>query len=291
MKLGQFSHTLQTEAQQNTLKDIDHLLEQSLKYTRTLIAELSPTILYELGLIPAVHWLSKQMANHGLEVKVHYQNEKLNLNEDQAILLYQIIRELLMNVIKHSKVTDADIYITQNEMDCVEVVVADKGVGFDMDRLGNDPTMIGHYGLFSIRERVETIGGCLEIHSIPHEGTQVRITVPCSKDEEETLRSELLYHYPDSRIVPGNTRKADDVISILLVDDHDMVRQGFRALIGTDKRLSIIGEAAVFKAIELARLTSDVIIMDINMPNMNGIEATRIIKRNILTHYHRTFRK
>ena len=56
--------------------------------------------------------------------------------------------------------------------------------------------MIGHYGLFSIRERVETIG-LSEIHSIPHEDTG-QITVPCSKDEEETLRSELLYHYPDS---------------------------------------------------------------------------------------------
>ena len=106
-------------------RDIDHLLEQSLSlYTNPDCRASSPTILYELS-DPAVHWLSKQMANHGLR-KVHYQNEKLNLTKIRrsAVSDYSVADECDQTF----KVTDADIYITQNEMDC-GVAVADKGWG------------------------------------------------------------------------------------------------------------------------------------------------------------------
>ena len=83
---------------QGLLNEVDQVLTQSITYTRTLVADLAPPALHDFGLLGGLRWLVEQMRHHGLAVSLHTSLEQLQLPENQAILLFQSIRELLTNV-------------------------------------------------------------------------------------------------------------------------------------------------------------------------------------------------
>jgi PAS domain S-box-containing protein len=262
------------------LAEVRGLMDEALKYTRTLIADLSPTILYEAGLYAAIHWLGDRMQQQGLNVRIQADGESVNMPDDQAVMIYQTVRELLFNVNKHANVAEAIVDLEQSEALELKVTVSDEGTGFDPARMPSDPAG-GKFGLFSIRERLAALGGSFEIHSAPGRGTRAVIRVPLPKAESpEPLESPEVSLLEVARANVGRNGRA---IRVLLADDHKMVREGFRSLIESDASLEVVGEAANGEeAVELAHaLLPDVIVMDINMPRMNGIEATRRIKNEM----------
>ncbi len=89
-------------AVQQLVAEVDSLLEKAGEYTRSLMAKLNPPVLDELGLPSALTWLAKQMPLHGLLVEVRLLDEQVPLPDDQAVLLFQSVRELLINVAKHA---------------------------------------------------------------------------------------------------------------------------------------------------------------------------------------------
>lgn len=91
------------------LAETDDALDQSLRYTRSLMAELSPRVLYELGLPPALQWLGEQMRQHGLTVEVSIETDGLAIQEEQAVFMFQCVRELLWNVVKHAQTEKATV--------------------------------------------------------------------------------------------------------------------------------------------------------------------------------------
>ena len=109
-----------TTAQQ--LQDADRILQDSISYTRSLVAQLTPPILREFGLVMALTWLADQMKQHGLTVSLKLGVPAVELREDHAILLFQSVRELLMNVVKHAGTTEATLTIALQE----EGVIADR---------------------------------------------------------------------------------------------------------------------------------------------------------------------
>ncbi len=264
------------------LQEADQLIDQSLTYTRTVVAELMPPTLRQFGLAAGLHWLGERMLQQGLHVSVDVPAVTPPLTEDQTTLLYQCVRELLFNVLKHAGTENAAVSMTDNGLGQLQIVVQDHGLGCDpaavMESGGNK------FGLFSIRERMEAIDGWMELQSQPGAGTTVTLGVAVGEGRE--FSREHPQPFSDHSVLNAHSSTPaplPNTIRVLLVDDHVMVRQGLRSILDGYPDLQIIAEAGDGEeAITLARLLKpDVIVMDVNMPRLDGIEATRRIREEM----------
>jgi PAS domain S-box-containing protein len=158
------------------LEDLIKLFQQASGYTRTLIAELSPPSFRDYGLLGALEWLKEQMVRDGLWMDVVSTGEQMPLSEEQAVLVFLCVRELLINVLKHAGIDRATVRCAVEEHE-VRVTVADKGRGFDLDAVQH-PVEPGHLGLGSVRERIESLNGRLEVVSAIGVGTTVTLVLP-----------------------------------------------------------------------------------------------------------------
>ena len=260
------------------IDETDELLAGALNYTRTLVAELSPPVLSEHGLGAALKWLADYMKRYGLVVSVSVPERRVRgLPEDQAVLLFQSVRELLFNASKHAGTHEAWVTLEQKEAG-LRIEVRDNGVGFAASSPVHAPTEgSSKFGLFSIRERMSALGGSLHITSSPEVGTRAVLLLPLIKTTDSPLPLT-----PATEVQVGKDycrKQLDGVVEVLLVDDHAMVRQGLRAILESYPDLHVIGEAVDGReALEAVRvLRPHVVIMDVNMPVMDGVQATRSI--------------
>jgi PAS domain S-box-containing protein len=181
IKLGALREYTKVPEVAGAVDEIRSLIEDAIRYTRSLTFELSPPILYELGLIPALSWLAEQFQDqHGIPIEVSDDERPKTMNEDLQITLYKAVKELLINVVKHAKAQKAVISL-QREAGSIRITVEDDGIGFDTYALKTPKT--SGFGLFNIRERLYFIGGRLEIDSVPFNGTKATIVAPCCVDE------------------------------------------------------------------------------------------------------------
>jgi len=158
---------------------IADLLDDSIRASRSLTAELNPPILHEKGLGAALSWLAGWMKErHGLDVALRLDEHARVGRDDVRILVFQSVREALFNVVKHGRTMEAIVELGRDGDDRLRIVVADRGAGFDVQPLKWAESR-GGYGLFSIRERLHLLGGRLEIESRPGAGTRVTMIVPC----------------------------------------------------------------------------------------------------------------
>lgn len=154
------------------------LVEQTIEHTRTLTLQLSPPILYELGLEPALEWLAEQVQGEtGLAVtaSVDYQAAAA-ADEEVRTLLFNAVRELLVNVVKHAQARAACIALAR-EGEYLRVGVTDDGVGCDPTRAQVSAAGSG-FGLFNIRERLTHLGGRFDLTSEPGRGCRVTLVAP-----------------------------------------------------------------------------------------------------------------
>ncbi len=173
MKLNVLREAL-GDADGKDLDDCRRLVVQSIADARTLSFELSPPILYDLGLEAAVSWLSDQMkAEHGLEVHIEDDGQSKPLGETTAALLFRAIRELLMNVLKHARTRVAWVSL-RREGEQLVVEVRDEGVGFDLDHAQPG----SGFGLFNVRERITRLGGSMEVSALAGHGARVTLRLP-----------------------------------------------------------------------------------------------------------------
>ncbi len=156
-------------------------------------------------------------------------------------------------------------------------MVSDQGVGFNPEAQSKKADSDHHFGLLSIRQRLMYLGGRLEINSEPKAGSTISMIVTVNKETSNGKKGEALTGTSHVRPSPGLPNAGK--IRVMMVDDHAIVREGLSEMLNLYADIEIVGEASDGQeAARLARdIMPDVILMDINMPNINGIEATRII--------------
>lgn len=157
------------------------LITQTIQYTRSLTIELRSPALEELGLEAAIESLAESYeSTHGVPVRVEDDGLKKEISEETGYLLFRSVRELLWNIVKHAKATEARVQVTRTG-DNICIVVRDNGIGF----IATATPKLGHcFGLFTIRERLNGLGGRCDIESNPGEGTTVILTAPLVKAAE-----------------------------------------------------------------------------------------------------------
>ncbi len=266
--------------------EVQDLLDESIECSRSLTGELSPPILHEAGLVAGLEWLAVWMQQkHGLNVDLRTEADAAPGSEDMTVLLFQAVRELLFNAVKHAGVKTARVDLRRTNHH-VEITVADEGVGFDPQTAMPGKDKAGGFGLFSIGERLNLMGGTMEIDSAPGRGSRFTLRAPhrTARPVEEQMPSTLAgVRITRAGPLPaGPTSRASATehrIRLLLVDDHVVVRQGLSHLLREEPDIEIVAEASDGQtAVEMVRrFGPDLVMMDINMPVMDGIQATKVI--------------
>jgi signal transduction histidine kinase len=193
-KLNLHHWAIVAESQDDVCNRRCRMMDEMIEDTRSLIFDLSNPILYEVGLEDAAYSFMKNEIQDkgGPNCKFVSADSKINLDEDTKVVLFKAVRELLVNAFKHARAKNIKVSILQHGND-VEITVEDDGAGFDTGKLGLPSEKEGGFGLFNIRERIEYMGGRLEIESHPGKGTCVVITTPVKKSrhgQEEVKQYE-----------------------------------------------------------------------------------------------------
>lgn len=277
-----------------SLHQVSELLDQSIKVSRSLTVEISPPVLYDGGLAVAMQWLASWMQEkYDLKVDVQADDSADPEAEDIRVLLFQAVRELLFNIVKHAGINRATLQTDRLDGDRIRIVVADEGVGFvEPARQSLHGIHASGLGLLSIRERLEILGGTLEIDSAPGQGTRAVLIAPLTPTAQPqdppvaNLLTGTAARDAAARAVAAERPEAAQVagqVRVLLVDDHKMMREGLLRLLQLYPDIEVVGEASDGAvAVELARRTHpDVILMDVTMPHMGGVEATRRITHEL----------
>ena len=271
------------------LEQVKAHLDQATTVARSLSYELVPPVLRHSGLAAALGWLASwARQKYSLEVVVAVDPRANTSRDDVRTLLFESVRELLFNAVKHAQVNRVMVDLTVNSDEMLCITVRDEGIGFEVARLAEQAgTRQVGWGLFSIRERVSLLGGRFEIESAPGHGTSFRLLVPGDGAQlpGRTVPLELsVGARQEVSVRTGSNPDRPDLLAtpslrILLVDDHAEVINALREILHEHPELRVIGDASNgLEAISRARaLRPDVILMDVSMPIMNGVEATRRI--------------
>jgi PAS domain S-box-containing protein len=266
-----------TKETQMVAAQLSDALDEAIRSARSLTAELSPPVLHEKGLAAGLEWLGRQMQEkHGLAVDVQIGADTEPDSEHLRAFLFEAVRELLFNVVKHAGVNRADVHLTRVD-GRLRVSVSDEGVGFDPSRLEGRASRAGGFGLFSIRERLGFLGGSLEVRSAPGAGCCFTLLAPTSVAAAPAAVLGPEATTPSTPPQTGVLFAASSRIRVLLADDHHVMRQGLAVLLREQPDIEVVGEAANgLEAVSLThQLRPDVVVMDVSMPQMGGVEATR----------------
>jgi two-component system NarL family sensor kinase len=272
-------------------EEINRLLSESIglsndvnKEIRTLSYLLHPPLLDELGLSSAIEWYAQGFENRtGIRTTVDIPAGFTRLAPDAEVALFRVVQESLVNVHRYSGSATAFVRASGDAAE-VRLQIGDAGIGIvkELNASSLTSTALG-VGIQGMKERLRQLSGRLEITSTPGRGTLVTAILPV-----RTHRAKISADYIESETdkmhaagveaaEPTGWRKR-----ILIADDHDVLRRGIRTMIESDPGLEVCGEAVDGKdALEKTLSQApDLVILDINMPVMNGLDVLRQIVRH-----------
>jgi two-component system, chemotaxis family, CheB/CheR fusion protein len=171
----------------STVDGAVELLEQAIGDARGLIFELSPPVLYDLGLEAALGWLAEDLdKRHGLKVEIGDDGADKPLDDAAKGVVFRAVRELLMNVLKHAQSREAKVALRLTDGQ-VHIDVEDRGVGFELGAPSEAPSRRG-FGLLSVREQIARLGGQLVVQSASGRGTLASVRVPLQASAPPSAR-------------------------------------------------------------------------------------------------------
>ncbi len=270
------------------MADFKAQIEDAIKQTRTLSRELSPPALRLHGLQAALEWLAGEMREkHGLDVRVQADSEAEPQSPARASFLFRAAQELLYNVVKHSGQSFALVEVERIDGH-IQLRVRDEGRGFDPEAMRQKRESLVSFGLLSIEERLAFLGGAMDVTGGPEQGCSVTLALP---EEDDTLYRPAAEEWeaesndrekktnPHEAVVPQDSK----TIRVLLADDHDVVRESLASLLAEEVDILVTAQASDgHEAVQLARsVRPDVVLLDVNMPELNGIQAAAAIRAEL----------
>jgi len=182
IRLDSLRQSLHSVEARNTLQVVRDSTGAAISDLRSLTFELSPPVLYELGLEPALQYLAELMEReHGLSVRYLDDGTRKPLREELQVTLYRSARELLMNAVKHARASNVTVSVSRLGGN-IHIMVGDDGAGFDAAAL--ETRAAAGFGLLSIRERLACLGGQIAIDSEPGRGTSILLRAPLSEEDK-----------------------------------------------------------------------------------------------------------
>ncbi len=230
--------------------------EGSVQAVRNIALLLRPSMLDDLGLGPALEWQGREVSRRSdIEVEVHAENVPANLPSEYATTIYRLVQEALNNAVRHSGAKAAKVEV-ETAGRGIRVRISDDGRGFD-------PKRTRGLGILGMEERVKRLNGG------DHGGF-----------------GSWAWHGDHRRTAAAAARKRRRMsrkTRVLLADDHVLIRAGLRMVVDAQTDLTVVGEAGDGReAVAMAEsLKPDVVVMDIGMPGLNGIEAAHQIREKL----------
>jgi signal transduction histidine kinase len=181
IRLSQLERGDRKPESERILAEAEELIDRAERSVRSLAFQLSPAVLYELGLSAALQWLAEELKKtYGLIVELTDDDAPKPLSQGARAIVFRAIRELLINVVKHAEVAVAQVS-ARRTADGLVVTIRDFGAGFDTKEVAARPG--GGFGLTSVRERLSFIGGNAKVESSRGGGTRVTLTAPLQSEE------------------------------------------------------------------------------------------------------------
>jgi two-component system, NarL family, sensor kinase len=266
----------------NEGRDIVRMIGEEI---RTLSYLLHPPLLDESGLGSAIRWYAEGFQKRsGIQLTVNISPDLGRLSTEVEMALFRVVQESLTNVHRYSGSPDAEITVVGTP-DAVNLEVVDHGKGIEAGtaRVKVEGIAALGVGIPGMRERLRQLGGQLEV-DFGRDGTRVSASVPFKKAKAADTAEEFEIAVVASTNGKSNgdtTSSSDMRRRILIADDHEVMRRGVRGLLESHDEWAVCGEAFEGRevVVKSRELRPDLIIMDINMPGLTGIDAAQQIRK------------
>jgi len=170
------------------LEELIELMDQLIHDTRSLTFDLSPPVLYVLGIEAALEWLAEQFQKkHAISIEIRSDGKTKKLDDDVAFFIFRSSQELLVNIAKHAKAENVIILLHRYKEE-IRITIEDDGVGFETSTIESPLDSAGGFGIFSIQERLHYLGGKFYIKSRPDHGTRVKMLIPTGVQKKRNRR-------------------------------------------------------------------------------------------------------
>lgn len=266
--------SLTSDLDTNIIKEIHQVVDGLVEHVGSISLQLHPTMLEHLGMLSIVRWLS-EMYHERYKLRVTFLHAGLHegISPTTKIIVYRILEEALLNVVQHSRVEEVEVKLRLKQ-ELIELDIIDSGIGFDVEHILSKAQTTG---LPTMMARIQYFNGEINIRSIPDIGTHIHVQLPLALEKNKVQHPlPELSTLPVNRDAPPKNRHA-----ILLVEDHDIIRQGIRRLLEQNQSVVIMGEVTnghdIFPF--LHKHPPDLIFLDMSIPGLTGMEIMRVIKQ------------
>lgn len=184
MRLDDISSRATSTSCARPIEAVGELVEEIIQNVRSLTFQVCPPLLYEIGLESALEWLGEEFHDkYGLHVEIENDGKNKPLTIEIRTAIFHIVRELLVNVVKHAQTSRVSVALGQMDT-MIRIEVSDAGCGFDLARTDKGTERPSGFGLFNIRQRMVHLGGSMRVESAPGHGTRIVLQAPLSSELE-----------------------------------------------------------------------------------------------------------
>jgi signal transduction histidine kinase len=178
LQLASMISSCSSDEFKNKISQVQKTINSIIKETRSLTSEIVPPALYEIGLGRAIKRLTEKISKeNNLRIQYYEHGESVHFVGDILGLLFQVTRELFINIVKHAQAHLVIVHLRYMETE-VQIDVTDDGIGFDSNYVLSNSEKTNSFGLFSISERIQYLGGSVKIISEPGRGTEIALSCP-----------------------------------------------------------------------------------------------------------------